>query len=252
MRTLAHRPPAHYQVNAPKRFDARAALSPADIGQVFGFAYEMCFGQGHHRNVRTGGQSERSKGAMFCNTFQGKLAECALRRYLLSQSVPCSAVDYRVMGEQAWDDCDLAANGKQISIKSAAFFSNLLLLEQMDWDHEGRYLPNWASGRTSLYDFFALVRIKPDIKGILKKSRLFYADAVAKETLWALVSNERWQADLPGYITRRQLVHEVIRARHILPQGAILNGNTPMDAANYYVQAGDLHPIGGIVGALLP
>ena len=41
-----------------------------------------------------------------------------------------------------WDDVDLIVNNRKISVKSAAHFSQLLLLEADDWDEHGYYIPN--------------------------------------------------------------------------------------------------------------
>ena len=40
---------------------------------------------------------------------------------------------------------------------------------------------------------------------------------------------------------------EVIEPGHILPQNSTLNRYTRMDAENYYVQAGDMHEIDGLL-----
>ena len=36
---------------------------------------------------------------------------------------------------------------------------------------------------------------------------------------------------------------QIIKDKHIIPQGALLNGSTPMDAENYYIQTGDMRPM---------
>ena len=49
------------------------------VETVFDFAYKMTFGrEGAHRDHRSGGSHTRRNGEIFANTFQGKLAECAV------------------------------------------------------------------------------------------------------------------------------------------------------------------------------
>lgn len=112
------------------------------------FAYAMCFGAGHHRAHRTGGLMMRRAGEMFSNAFQGKLAEVCLHSFLTRRGVECTVPDFGVYGEGVWDGGDLKACGKNLSVKSAAFFSNLLLLESRDYDAFGNTCP--TSARASL------------------------------------------------------------------------------------------------------
>lgn len=243
MGKLTFKEPAGYFCNATKNFKGESILSNRDVLLAFVFAYQMCFGAGHHRSTRTGGQSSRTGGEKFGNTFQGKLAEIILHDYFTSHDIACSDIDFRVMGESEWDDSDFVIKDKHINVKSVAFFSNLLLLEKDDWDSEGRYLPNLTSERTSLFDFFVLIRLKPDIKNLLKQNTLFYSDSIDKEMLFGLIEKENWEYDIPGFISHKDLIEKVIGPNHILPQNALLNGRTKMDASNYYIQTGDLRPL---------
>lgn len=210
------------------------------LNDVCDFAYEMCFGAGHHRLHRTGGQVHRKGGEQFCNVFQGKLAEVVLRKSLISIGLPCREADFNVYGEGVWDDTDLNVNGKSLSVKSAAFFSNLLLLESHDYDNLGNYLPNLNIGATASYDYYVLVRIKPDIKDVFRKERLMYSNNIDKETASRIVRSQDWYFDIAGWISHHEFV-SVIRNKNIIPQNALLNDKIPMDAENYYVQSGDMH-----------
>ena len=212
------------------------------LEDVKNFAYEMCFGSGHHRRHRTGGQIIRKAGEQCCNTFQGKLAEVVLRYFLISHGLSCGLPDFDIYGEGIWDDSDLTVNGKTLSVKSAAFFSNLLLLETKDYDDNGNYLPNLNIGATASYDYYILVRIKPDIKNLFRKQRLMYSNEVSKSTIDRILNQESWYYDIAGWISHAEFV-SIIRDKNIIPQNALLNGKIPMDAENYYVQSGDMHPI---------
>ena len=154
---------------------------PIEVGlleSALQFAYAMVYGDGHHRDHRSGGITHRKKGEVFCNTFQGKLAEVSLHRLFKTHNLNVDEVDYNVYGEGAWDDCDLTVNGKRINIKSAASFANLLLLEAKDWDEYGNYLPNAFAGETAQYDYFVLVRFKPDIKSLFQAEEMFYSNHI--------------------------------------------------------------------------
>lgn len=237
-----------YSVNSRRRF-CPISVEKAMIQQVVDFAYEMCFGAGHHRDHRTGGMLQRKAGELFCNTFQGKLAEVCLRKYLIDNAISCPKPDFNIYGEGLWDDADLTAGGKSISVKSAAYFSNLLLLESHDYDSQGNYLPNLDSGDTSCYDIIVLIRISPDIKSIFRNNRLLFCNSIDKSLIESLVYAHVWSFDIAGWISHSDFC-DVIADGDIIPRGALLNGKTPMDADNYYVQAGDLRAISSLLALL--
>jgi len=249
MEQLTFTSPNGFYINSRKDF-AGQSIAEKDISNAFYFSYQMAFGNGHHRSYRSGGQHNRSKGEIFCNTFQGKLAEIALQNELIKRKIECAPVDLRVMGKSEWDDCDLTAEGKLINIKSAAYFSNLLLLEKNDWDENGLYQANKNNEQPALYDYFALVRIGPDIKTLLKSQRLLYCNSIRLNNLHYLISKENWLFDIPGFVTQDELVNQVIENDQLLPQNSLLSGKTKMDASNYYIQAGDLHSINDLELAL--
>lgn len=125
-----------YNINTPIPF-IPTSIGNYQIKQALDFAYSMVYADGHHRAYRSGGSITRKKGEQFCNTFQGKLAEIVLYDFLRINysDIKVSEPDFSIMGKGLWDDTDLKINDKfNISIKSMAFFSNLLLLETKDWD----------------------------------------------------------------------------------------------------------------------
>ncbi|MBL3548833.1 hypothetical protein [Chryseobacterium sp. KMC2] len=239
-----------YHVSRPKPFNG-LPIADEDIQNVLDFAYNMCFGQGHHRANRTGGQYGRRAGEKFCNTFQGKLAEVALYNYFKSQNLNLETPDFRILGAGQWDDSDLEINGMKINVKSAASQSNLLLLETRDWDYSGRYLPNVLldNGSTILYDYFILVRIDPDIKKLFKSKRLLYSDTINKSDIEEIISENSWSYDIAGYCTKQNII-EAIADGCVLPQNSILNHYTKIDAENYYVQSGDMYHISNLITEL--
>lgn len=208
------------------------------IDKVFEFAYAMTFGaEGEHRHYRSGGQTVRHQGEIFANTFQGKLAECAVCNLLFrcdSRVFP----DFSVAKLGIWDNVDVTAKGKMISVKSTKSYGNLLLLESADWDEDGRYKPN-LEGLHNVYDYFILVRISPYCEDIMKSHRWLYQDSISRNELYDAVKGYSWGYDIPGYITLNDL-KQIIKQGNIIHQGSWLNQSTVMDADNYYVQAGDM------------
>lgn len=122
------------------------------------------------------------------------------------------------------------------------FFSNLLLLETKDWNKKGEYIPNIGSESSSIYDYFVLVRIKPDLKKTFKSKKLFYSDRIEFELIEEVLSELVWEYDVVGAISNETLKH-IIKNNYILPKNSLLNGNTEMDAENYYIQCGNMFPL---------
>ncbi|MEO5911410.1 MAG: hypothetical protein ABIP95_11010 [Pelobium sp.] len=237
--------PNSYTVNSAKNFLGAIHLQ-SNFDEVFNFAYAMTFGKiGFHRAHRSGGLHQRKNGELFINTFQGKMAEFGIYEFLKSNDIEIDKPDLSVLGEGIWDESDFTINGKKISIKSTAFFSNLLLLETKDWDLKGNYLPDLEKGNAQI-DYFILARIKPNSKGIMIENKLFYTDEVDENLLKKIMRNQLWVMDIPGYVSLDDL-KGIIKNKYIIPQNSFLNGKIKMDAANYYFQTGDLRRIEGLV-----
>lgn len=126
---------------------------------------------------------------------------------------------------------------KSLSIKSTKSYGNLLLLEKEDWDEQANYLPNKKG-----YDFTFFIRMNPFCEDIMKRNRFLYSDNIVENTLRQIILSEKWCFDIPGYVTRNDLI-QIINDNYILPRDALLNGGTTMDASNYYIQAGDMRSL---------
>lgn len=230
-------------INNKKKFKGNH-IKNTDLINAFDFAFEMAFGKGHHRVHRSGGNTIRQPIEIFRNALQGKLAEIIVHNYLKSNEVITEPVDFSISGEGVWDDSDLIVNDKKISIKSAAFFSNLLLLETADWDTNGNYIPNnFKEISDYTYDFFILVRIKPNTNSIFKN---YYN----KESLKNELNSLDWFYDIPGCFSLKTLKY-LIKNEYILPQNSLLNGKIKMDAENYYIQTGNLRDINVLLKQLI-
>lgn len=214
-------------------------LKDETIERVFDFAYTMAFDE-KHRKTRSGGKIKRKNGEIFANTFQGKLAECAAVNFFYKYDHAIQ-IDFDTYDLGIWDKVDLTVCKKEVAVKSTKHFGQLLLLETKDWNGSGEYIPNIGTPNSS-YDFIVLVRIDPSCEDIMKANRLLYKDNIEKTILKNLIKKQKWSYDYVGYITNGDL-KQIINDKHVVPQGALLNGKTPMDAENYYVQAGDMRKL---------
>lgn len=243
---LSYQPPDIYSVNRAISFSEDINLDKFKA-EVFEFAFEMTYGRGHHRKHRSGGYASRKNGELFINTFQGKLAEFGFFQRLLSAGITLAKPNTGIWGKGVWDNNDFEYSGRKISIKSAAFFSNLLLLEKQDWSETGRYIPTVEDGAD--YEYFIFCRIKPDAKKLMKENQLFYLYQVEKEILQEIILNRKWDMDIPGFISRSDLV-KTIEEGNILPKNSLLNGAVKMDAENYYIQSGCMKKIELLISEL--
>ena len=238
-----------YTITHKRPFSNTAhAFKHDTIRRVFDFAFDMTFGaKGEHRRHRSGGSLERSMGEVFANTFQGKLAECAACNlfYRIDKSV---FPDFSIAGLGVWDSVDLCVNSKKIAVKSTKSFGNLLLLEQHDWDEQGRYIPN-KEKKSESYDYFLLIRIQPFCEDLMRMQRWLYADIVDRDDLWEEISKHTWSYDYAGYISHQHFRY-LIDNGYVISKGEVLQGGTRFDADNYYVQAGDMPLVDELVNKL--
>lgn len=231
-----------YYINSRVPFSPLGTLNSALVERVFDFAYLMTFGQsGEHRAHRTGGTHQRRNGEIFANTFQGKLAEYALFWVLTDNGIIVSEPDLGVFGLGEWDSVDLTIDNESVSIKSTKSFGNLLLLEEHDWDEQANYLPNGHG-----YDYTFLIRMNPFCEDVMRRNRFLYSDSINEATLKQIIMAESWTFDIPGYVTREDLI-QIINEDYILPRGSMLNGRTRMDASNYYIQSGDMRNLNSFI-----
>ena len=231
-----------YFINKTKPFEP-SRIKTDFIEKSFEFAYSMTFGEGHHRNHRTGGSEQRTALDIFRNTLQGKIAESVVFESLKTEGIACDPIDYSIHGKGIWDDADISYKDVKISVKSAAHFSNLLLLETQDWNKDGAYKPNnQVSKIATYYNYFVLVRIKPNTKSMFRT-------VMTKAELQEEIFSKKWYCDIPGCCSLKTLRY-LIANDYVLPQNALLNGKIKMDAENYYIQAKDLKSINELIDIL--
>lgn len=234
-----------YYVQNKRPFKAYKSMLYEDKKECFDFAYNMSYAKrGEHRDLRSGGKMHRTLGQIFINVFQGKMAEFALYRYLKEKKIDVEKPDVEEYGLGKWDSFDLGCQGKHFSVKSTKSFGDLLLLETKDWNMNGEYIPNLSEG-TAKYDYTILVRFEPDGERIMRQNHLLYQKEYEipgniYEVLVEKIYTQEWMYDFPGFIYYSELVN-MIREKMIIPQNALLNGKTKMDAENYYFQTGNMH-----------
>jgi hypothetical protein len=197
-----------------RAFFSSLDISAMGIRDARDFANNMTSKQqGEHREYRTGGSHYRSSKEIFINAFQGKLAEVAFYEYFKDKGLPINQPDFDTYPKGQWDTFDFLINNKKINVKSTKHFGNLMLLEQGDWNNNAEYIPN-INSNNHIYDLFVLLRI----------------------------DSRTNKYDIPGFVTRSDLL-QIIEKQHIIKKGQLLNGRIPMDANNYYIQAGDMRNI---------
>lgn len=237
----------NYYVQHKKPFRPYGFMLEQDKIECFDFAYNMSYGlKGEHRDHRSGGTMHRTKGQVFINTLQGKMAEYALYRYFEEHQIIIEKPDTSEYELGKWDSFDLECQGKHISVKSTKSRGDLLLLETRDWNEKGEYIPN-CSLDNAKYDYTVLVRFDIDGEALMRQHRLLYQkdeqipDNI-KDMLLNLIIKPAWAYDFPGFIYYTELV-KMINEKRIIPRNAMLNGTTKMDADNFYFQSGKMHPI---------
>ena len=214
------------------RFEGRQI--PRSIIKVcFEFAYAMA--DGKHRENRSGGSESRKPNQIFANAFQGKLAECILYNILIQENFTLDQPDFGVYERGEWDSLDLEVNQKSISIKSTSYKGNFLLLETKDHDNNGVYLPSKKA-----YDYTVLIRIKDDLKQVLKGKRMLFDPSLSSAIdLKKIIDGITWEYDIAGYITN-QIFKEIISDDQRICRGGTINTYTVMDAENYYIESGNM------------
>jgi hypothetical protein len=229
-----------FRTTACRDFVPAAEIGDEYVRLAFDFAHAMSFGgKGVHRCHRTGGREMRRNAQIFCDAFNGKLGEFAVYQYFASKEVPLPMPDIGVYGRNIWDSSDFLYSGRRIGVKTTKKYAQLLLLEQGDWNARGQYIPNVRTGEGN-YSALILVRTDSEVVEDLKKKRYYYADRIPMDIIECVAKRRTYTFDIPG-AAPRDLLLEAIRGGYTIPQGAYLNSfETQMDAANYYIQTGDL------------
>ena len=255
-------------------FKGGLEISTEALRQTVHFAYRM-INEGHHRVHRTGGTHKRKKSEIFLNTLTGKIAEAVVHDVLRTAGYDVSDPDYSVSGVNVWDSGDLTvklANGKviRISVKATKSYSQFMFLEHNDWGIYGEYLPACRDTRRKaelvqkasngyghlvadrlteeereeigLYDIHVLVRINSKFYEGMENVFRAYGENVGEDVLMRTAESLYCGCEISGFIRNDELVR-VIREGFIIYKDEYLKERTRMDATNYYVHIGDMHPL---------
>jgi len=217
-------------------------LSSDAIERCLKFAHDMVLGNGAHRVKRTGGKQSRDKALIFRDTLQGKLAEFAVCEHLTRAGVSVSP-DFSVAPLGSWDSGDISLGGYEIAVKSAKHFSNLLLLECVDWKAPNVYL-HGRNGSQVNVDAVVFARVK--LPGLPSRTS---GSILSRLSVFEDLPTAGVQVDIPGYTNGRG-IENCILSNLIIPSGAMLNGTVEMEVDNYYIQAGDLDPFERLASGL--
>ena len=127
----------------------KLSLTDIEFDQCKKFAIESAKSQ---REYRSGGTQIRSEYMIAEDTQRGKVAEVLTKKFLEQFGIKSIELDFNIYPRGAWDDQDFVLNGKKVSIKSAKWFSNWLLLETKDLN------------RGDTYDYYIFVTVDKDLK----------------------------------------------------------------------------------------
>ena len=234
-----------YRITKGKRFVRTSRLQLSGVSQAFDFAAGMTFeGVGQHRSHRSGGRHRRSDREIFIDTFQGKIAEFAFES-VVGAVTSTGGPELFTSHLGRWEDVDFVVGPHRIAVKSTKWFGNLLLLESADWNEQGEYVA--SLGEPVKYRAICLVRLGPDLANLSRSLGIAIAP-LSIDRLREAVLETAWLFDIPGWIDSDDL-RRIVGANQRIARGTTL-GRITLDADNYYVQAGELRPVGDLLREL--
>lgn len=228
------------------KYEHLVEITNSDFEKAFNFSYDMTFGkQGEHNSssfTRDSGY-KRSQGEIFVHALQGKLSEIATYNHSVAKGNQCNEVDFSVGRLDYWDNIDLEINDLNVSVKSTKGYSMFLLLEVENYNEKGDY--KYPYDGQSLIDLFLLCRVQSksgeSIESILKSKYWLYSKKLDKELLYNELILRKWQVELTGFISKKNLVEYVIKPKHIMKNGIKMGkSDETMKVDNYYVHVSDL------------
>ena len=145
-------------INSKKIFKGIKFETQNLIKEVYDFTDGMTFNNdGEHRSYRSGGSLNRKNGEIFCNTFQGKLAEFAVYEDLKRNNFDTSRPDLKKYKLGIWDIYDL--NLKEKILQSNQ--QNILVIYycwRKKTDNQANYIPN-LDKKTDIFIFVRFFQI---------------------------------------------------------------------------------------------
>ena len=231
-----------YSVFSKKHFKSKIDVSEFAI-ECIDHAYELIWGSGYMK------PNGRNKSARFKDLLKGKLGEFALYKHLLGLGYEVEYPDLTIRGKGKWDNGDIFIKGKnqegneeikKLSVKTAYYFSDLLLLRKEEWDSEGGYLYTENGIPDYSYKAFFFCRMRPnlDSDGI---SSIEGDDNPGLENLYKSLQGIRFSMDIAGYINMDDFKR--IISQGLFFESGVYIGKKKWDESFYYCQSGDLRDI---------
>lgn len=231
-----------FYCNAKKYFNGKAVEKEIII-KSHNFSFDMVYGEGEHRENRSGGTQIRNKMLIYANTLTGKISEILLYNYLIENELKPADLDFSINKKGTWDSIDIKVGDNNLSVKSSAFFSQFLMLEKNDYDENANYI---HTSKENTPDFYILVRIKPDTK---KEAKLFANNFEQdKDNLKFkdLISSLKFEYEISGYVSKEMLCSK-IKKGDFKRKGDLINGTFPLDADNYVFEVSELCSIKDLI-----
>ena len=238
--TALHFKEGSFLLSKKRDWVTHVCLTTEEASKALRFALSMTLGQGEHRDHRSGGKIRRRPIQVFHDTFNGKLSELAVHRWVRQETPDhrkISDLDFTIHALGTWDSGDLQISNHQFQIKSTKEYGNLMLLETADWDSNGNYRPNTANSTTKVAGII-FVRLRPELWKITDPTNFPNNFAELEKDILSV----NWESNIAGFATKND-IEQIVKLRQILPKNARFQKSIIMDADNYYIQAGDLYEI---------
>ncbi|MCD4771457.1 hypothetical protein K8R30_03510 [archaeon] len=146
------------------------------------------------RETRSGGSDFRTVYLIEQDTMRGKVAEVLVKKFLEQGALGFGdiSLDFEIYPRGKWDDQDIILNNKNISIKSAKWFSNWLLLESKD------------IVRGDVYDYYIFVTVDKDnmagnIRGFVRRIEILECPKTYKIKKGNFIPNTRTVLDADNH-----------------------------------------------------
>tara|TARA_B100000131_G_C18119881_1_gene612546 strand:- start:2880 stop:3803 length:924 start_codon:yes stop_codon:yes gene_type:complete len=196
-----------------------------DIQPVVDFSYSV-----RVKDTRSGGTKKRQKGERIYSNFQGKMAERILYDDLPNKD-DFNDIDLELLPRGEWDNSDISSKDGRINfnVKSGLDFHQILLLTEKDYDTEGRYKHHKENSKVEK-EIFAYVRLKLDRKELISKFSIY-----SKEEFTDYFIKKYPIIEYDIFFSDSHRIKQAIRNGNIICRGCMLEGNTSMDANNYYL-----------------
>lgn len=232
-----------YSVFLKKHFKGKIDVSEY-ARECIDQSYQLTWGSGYMKS------NGRDKSTKFKDSLKGKLGEFALYKHLLNLGHEVKYPDLTVRGKGKWDNGDIFVEGKdqngdietkKLSVKTAYYFSDLLLLKKEEWDDRGGYLYTENKIPDYSYKAFFFCRMRPNLDDVLP---IEGDNDPGIENLFESLRDIRFTMEISGYINIEDF-KKIIQEGLFFRKGDYI-GKKKWEDSFYYCQSGDLREIDDI------